>query len=88
LHFIGQQVELQPAFRLGNVLQHHVLLVHRVAPPLHPLRGQIDLSGSTSTLALSSGTNGDGSRYADYAVYSTADQSGPADSTLHIYWGP
>jgi Ca2+-binding RTX toxin-like protein len=46
------------------------------------------LSGSTSTLALSSGTNGDGSRYADYAVYATADQSGPADSTVHIYWGP
>ncbi len=48
----------------------------------------ISLSGTTSTAALSSGTNGDGSRYADYAVYSTADQTGPADSTLHIYWGP
>jgi Ca2+-binding RTX toxin-like protein len=46
------------------------------------------LSGTTTTAALSSGTNGDGSRYADYAVYSSADQSGPADSTLHIYWGP
>ncbi len=48
----------------------------------------ISLSGTTSTAALSSGTNGDGSRYADYAVYATADQSGPADSMLHIYWGP
>lgn len=46
------------------------------------------LSGTTSTAALSSGTNGDGSRYADYAVYATADQTGPADSTLHIYWRP
>jgi len=46
------------------------------------------LSGSTSTAALTSGTNGDGSRHADDVVYSTADQTGPADSTLHIYWGP
>ena len=46
------------------------------------------LSGGTTTAQLSAGVNGDGSRYADYAVYATADQSGPAESTLHIYWGP
>ena len=48
----------------------------------------ISLSGTTSAAGLSSGTNGDGSRFADYAVFATADQSGPADSMLHIYWGP
>ena len=46
------------------------------------------LSSGTTTAQLSAGVNGDGSRYADYAVYATADQSGPAESTLHIYWGP
>jgi hypothetical protein len=49
----------------------------------------ISLSGTPpGAAALSSGTNGNGSRYADCAVYGTADQSFPADSTLHIYRGP
>jgi Ca2+-binding RTX toxin-like protein len=42
----------------------------------------LSLSGTTTTATLSSGSG-----FANYSVYATADQSGPADATLHVIWG-
>ena len=46
----------------------------------------LNLAGGATATTLSSGTNGDGSRFADELVYTSADHAVAAVGTLHLLW--